>query len=186
MNLTKGFLVGDSVDVRTLLGIASSLPALRVIGPTGLLNQYLSVKFRVPAGHDLLVTIRDALTVAFSLTTSRAVRDIPVYCLRVSSASGANSLKPASAKETAHLSDAAGAIIGTNWDFASLTTELEDVLGTPVVNETNLSGKYDWDLLYEPGNPESLVAAVQSQLGLELVKSTAKVEVLVVEVANTH
>jgi uncharacterized protein (TIGR03435 family) len=55
------------------------------------------------------------------------------------------------------------------------------VLKQPVVDETNLKGTYDWDILFDARNPYSIVEAIQRDLGLELKRSKRKVEVLAVE-----
>ena len=55
------------------------------------------------------------------------------------------------------------------------------MLKQPVVDETNLKGTYDWDILFDARNPNSIVEAIQRDLGLELKRSKRKVEVLVVE-----
>jgi bla regulator protein blaR1 len=54
-----------------------------------------------------------------------------------------------------------------------------------VVDETKLTGNYDFTLAWSPdGNGDSILAAVQDQLGLELEPKTAPLEVLVVDHAE--
>ena len=82
--------------------------------------------------------------------------------------------------------------------IAKLTNTLSNQLGRPVLDKTGLTGKYDYTLDYfypvplagPPGQaaaqnavePEpDLVAVIQQQLGLQLVKSRANLDVLIVD-----
>jgi uncharacterized protein (TIGR03435 family) len=60
---------------------------------------------------------------------------------------------------------------------------LENALGTPVIDQTGLTGHFDiyihWD-----GTREGLIKAMLPQTGLELVSDRAKIDFLVVENAN--
>ena len=63
---------------------------------------------------------------------------------------------------------------------------LENGMGKPVVDETELQGGFDVDLKWPQAdrytrNPEALIQAVQEQLGLELTQAKRRIEVLVVE-----
>lgn len=90
--------------------------------------------------------------------------------------------------------------------IAKLTEMLANYLNRPVVDKTGLSGRYDFTLDYTlsglppppgPGAPEpattadsasdpgpDLISAVQQQLGLILVRSRARLDVLVIEKAE--
>ncbi len=67
--------------------------------------------------------------------------------------------------------------------LAKLCEALTDALELPVVDETELFGKYDWELPYQPGQPDIVVRAVKEKLGLELVKARRSIWMLVVEPA---
>jgi uncharacterized protein (TIGR03435 family) len=53
-----------------------------------------------------------------------------------------------------------------------------DILGLPVVNETNLNGTYFFDLNFEPENPQSLIDALNG-LGLAIKKESREIDILV-------
>ena len=61
-----------------------------------------------------------------------------------------------------------------------LASALEATLGCPVLNETGLTGQYDVELTREHERRDSLVAAVEKELGLSLVQEKRPVEVFVV------
>jgi uncharacterized protein (TIGR03435 family) len=96
--------------------------------------------------------------------------------------------------------------IGRAQPIAKLTEMLGNYLDRPVVDKTGLTGRYDFTLDYtlsglppppgqaapDPATPADsasdpgpdLIAAVQQQLGLRLVRSRAKVDVLVIDKAE--
>jgi uncharacterized protein (TIGR03435 family) len=55
------------------------------------------------------------------------------------------------------------------------------VVHAPVVDETGLTGEYDWELPYQPGQPNIALQALKDNLGLELVKARRSINMLVVE-----
>lgn len=181
-NKKTGILVADAIPVRTLFGLAYDVSPVRVLGSSHILNQWVRIHLRLPprAAGDLLDTLRGALSTAFAADVRREVREIPAYVLRIS-ASGARGLRRSTGKEAGHLSTDAGLILASSFDIGALSSELEAILAVPVVDQTDLSGKYDWDLSFDPAKPQSVVDAAREQLGLELVRSTIRAEVLVVE-----
>ena len=88
---------------------------------------------------------------------------------------------------------APGAFSAQGEDTDELARQLEDDFNLPVLNQTGLTNRYDFQLHWnlnrkKPGdkypdapNPEGLKQALTEQLGLELVPGTAPVEMLVVD-----
>jgi uncharacterized protein (TIGR03435 family) len=99
-----------------------------------------------------------------------------------------------------------GGFRGEGQTMAALTQYLTPLLGRPVSDKTNLPGRYDWELAFDPAiflqlaaaqgiglppgvvpppsdNP-SLMTALQEQLGLKLESDRAPVQVLVVDGAE--
>jgi uncharacterized protein (TIGR03435 family) len=80
-------------------------------------------------------------------------------------------------------------------DFTGLLQEV--VLDKPVVDQTNLKGRYDFTLKWAPDEsqfgghvpppgelpdaPPSLFTAVQEQIGLKLESTKAKVDVMIID-----
>lgn len=86
-----------------------------------------------------------------------------------------------SSSEIGHWSSAEGVLAASGSPLKNLVDGIAGLLGRPVVDETNLKGKYDWDVLFDAKNPESIVDAVKKDLGLELTRAKRQIEVLVVE-----
>lgn len=71
-----------------------------------------------------------------------------------------------------------------NMSFSSVANFLEHSFGTPVVDQTGLTGSFDVDLKWNYRNDSqhlNLKQALYDQLGLELVPTNAPIEMLVVE-----
>jgi cytochrome c biogenesis protein CcmG/thiol:disulfide interchange protein DsbE len=56
-----------------------------------------------------------------------------------------------------------------------------DLLDSEVIDETGLTGRYDFELKWNGKQPASIVVAIREQLGLELVEEHRKLEHLVVD-----
>ena len=69
-----------------------------------------------------------------------------------------------------------------NVALVCLVIHLEENLDGPVVDETGLSGRYDWDAQW-PRNapPEAIADAVRSQLGLAIAPARRPMEMLILE-----
>ena len=78
---------------------------------------------------------------------------------------------------------------GVNLGIESIAASLEGFLGKAVVDETQLTNRYDFQFLWdetgaEDAKPARVVAAVQEQLGLELTPAKRPIEFLVVKAAK--
>ncbi|MEO8100569.1 MAG: TIGR03435 family protein [Acidobacteriota bacterium] len=92
-------------------------------------------------------------------------------------------------------------LIGINTAFDGVANALRsNILDKPVVNQTGLTGRYDFTLRFtpdpsqvanfgtlapgnaaDPDNPPDIFAAFQQQLGLKLESTKAVVDVMVIE-----
>jgi uncharacterized protein (TIGR03435 family) len=73
-----------------------------------------------------------------------------------------------------------GIFQGVNQPVSALTRFLEDALGTPVIDQTGLTNRYN--IKFDGGsNPEKLKQTVLNKVGLELIPSQMPIEFLVVD-----
>ncbi|HEV2664660.1 MAG TPA: TIGR03435 family protein [Blastocatellia bacterium] len=77
-----------------------------------------------------------------------------------------------------------GRIKGQRQPLQKLAQFLGQIMNQPVVDETGLKDKYDWDLPYNRAGSDVLVIALREQLGLELRKAKRPMEVLIIEKAE--
>jgi uncharacterized protein (TIGR03435 family) len=89
-----------------------------------------------------------------------------------------------------------GRMIGQRVTMARIARELSPFAGRPVLDETGLTGAFDFELTWAPdpsvakGDPAlvpngpSFVAAIQEQLGLQLEAKKGAIEILVIDRAE--
>ena len=170
------------VTVGVLLYYAKQYRSDRMVAPPWFDQNRYDVSITVPAGREDLrhSLLEHTLTAAFSLKMRNEFRPISVYVL---SGNGTG----------LHASDGAPSrgVHVTPGQFTGVATPVKAVVatvekavdGTEVVDETGLSGNYDFDLHWDKGNVNSLKDALREQLGLTLTKETRQREFLIVESA---
>ncbi len=180
-----------------VMGFASSVTAL--LSEAYDISEYRIVNAaELPTGkYDFIVSLPNHQTEALQaevkkklgLVAKREMRETEVLLLKVAR-QNAPGLAPAAVPSKSRGSgarSAAGQFTCNNQPISSLTSFLQNHLRTPVIDKTDLSGRYDIDLQWsEPGgyqnpNPEALKQAVLDKLGLELTPDTQSIEMLVVE-----
>lgn len=88
----------------------------------------------------------------------------------------------ANSSEMGHWSDDEGVLAASAAPLEALVEGIEGVLKQPVIDETKLKGKYDWDVLFDQKNPASIIDGMRKDLGLELTRAKRQIEMLVVEI----
>jgi uncharacterized protein (TIGR03435 family) len=129
--------------------------------------------------------LQNILTTRFQMRAHQESRPMPVYALRI--AKGGPKLKTA-APGPGGWSAGGGRITGHSMDMSTLAGLLSGSLGSIVVDQTGLTGKYDLTLTWTPddqrGLPDSgpsIFTALQEGLGLRLESTRAPVPVLVID-----
>ena len=141
--------------------------------------------------------LQKLLAARFGLQMHQDKRELPVYVLTVAK-NGPKLEKTKS--DPGALNNASGHGIGsaqymkfTNESMSDLAQLFQIVGGDkPVVDQTNLSGRYDFTLTWtpdsirasEPNAPPGLFTAVQEQLGLKLEAKRAATDVFVIDAAT--
>lgn len=107
-------------------------------------------------------------------------KEMEVYEL-ITTPAAAKRLKEASQEEIySQYSSDDGVLTGRNTATAILAKNLQEVLAAPVLDATNLNGKYDYNLYYDENKPETLLKSLEEEIGLKLRKVKRTVEVLVI------
>ncbi len=129
----------------------------------------------------------------FQLTFHRDKRELPVYTVTV--LKSGSKLSPTKSDPNS-LADQTGNGGNNRQDWAFTNSSIADFAQTmqfflprPIIDHTNLTGKYDFHLSWTPDTipnpapdaPPGLFTAVQEQLGLKLESTKALAEVLVVD-----
>jgi uncharacterized protein (TIGR03435 family) len=74
-----------------------------------------------------------------------------------------------------------GKLTMINTSLDDLTQSLEEALGVPVLNEAKKPGEFDAELTFPKANYEAAKAALETNLGLTLVKATRKIDRVAVD-----
>jgi uncharacterized protein (TIGR03435 family) len=140
--------------------------------------------------------VQKLLTSRFGLQIHSDRRELSRYSLTV--AKGGPKLKKSKSDPDARM-DESGWGNGsqrymefTNSNMSDLTLCLQEAAGKPIVNETNLSGRYDFVLHWtpnearatEPNAAPGLFTAIQEELGLKLEATRGPTDVLVIDAAT--
>jgi uncharacterized protein (TIGR03435 family) len=131
--------------------------------------------------------LRNLLTDRFQLTLHPETREQPVFALVVAKAGP--KLQEATESESFIRKTGRGSIKGQAVALRLLVLNLANELGRTVVDKTGLSGKYSFELKWDPSiapdpSDPSLFAALQEQLGLRLESQKGVVKVLVIDRAE--
>jgi uncharacterized protein (TIGR03435 family) len=174
------------ISLETLLYYAEDekLRHDRLVAPSWFGMDRYDVSTVVPAGRSDLRTrlLLQAATDTFSLKMHREQRPAEVYVL---SAAGASKLKASSTKPSGGFKAHPGAFTGVSTSLERLSSVISRELNdAEVIDETGLTGNYDFDLSWKKDDVSSLTAALHDQLGLTLKKQTRNREFLVVDEAS--
>ena len=137
--------------------------------------------------------VRKVLAERFGLKLHREQREMPVFALRA--AKGGPKLTTNTSDPNGQPNEHGRRGVGwqmytyTNTSMQVLALELLSSVDRPIVDETGLKGRYDFQLKWltddshamDPDAPPGLFAAIQEQLGLKLEPVKAPAEVLVVD-----
>lgn len=205
------FVVRNHV-LRTLIASAYNLNTKAISdGPAWIDSEHYDIVAATPGDHpptydQQMAMLQELLADRFDLKFHREEKQLPIYALKV--ANGGPKLKTSTASAdsfpqgppplifavalpTVHLP----AQYATMAELASVFQRA--VLDRPVVDETGLTGRYDFDLEFTPGDVEwngafagrtptdadkpGLWTAIQEQLGLKLVATIGPVETIVID-----
>ncbi len=147
----------------------------------------------VPSNKQYQRLVQKLLADRFHLQFHREQRVLSVYALTVAK-SGAKLKASASAPDapidqTGHVGTGLQYRRYTNNNMQDFLEDLQFILSRPVVNRTNLSGRYDFMLRWsdemqggtDPAATPGFFTAIQEQLGLKLEPTKAPVDVMTID-----
>lgn len=134
----------------------------------------------IPDGNrDRLVAMaRGVVERRFGLSIAWEQRLERVYVMTVAKEPSRH-LRPAKDDDAGGTGGGEQSIFGSGRTMRGIARTFEDLLNTPIIDNTNLSGKYDYSATSELPETER-VFDLARQLGLELVQEERSIEMLVV------
>jgi uncharacterized protein (TIGR03435 family) len=193
IEVTESFVRIRNLSLRVVIGMAYGVRDSRLVGPARLDRRQFDVTAKPPAGWDrgqLPLLLRALLAERFKLVVHHEMKEVPGYVLRVQR--GGHRMRQSAGART-YLTARPGLIAGNGRTLNELAAVLEQMVGTPVVDETGVTGPYDIRLEWTPqpaalnpvvvaAEPEvSLFTAVREQLGLRLDPTKVTADVVVVD-----
>ncbi len=137
--------------------------------------------------------LQNLLASRFDLTIHREKRELSIYAITVAkggprltkSPSGSNGLPT----QSGHGTGGEGIRRFTNNSMSDFALGMQALLDKPIVDETGLTGRYDFVLKWtpdesntnDPNAPPGIFTAVQEQLGLKLEPTKGPTDVLVID-----
>lgn len=191
----NGTLRAASYSLKSLVQMAWNVRDFQVVGGPAWVS---SDGFDIAAKGDssatdaqLRLMIQALLVDRFRLKLHPGTRELPVYALVVGK--DGHKLRPNNEAPPPSVNSGPGLIAARKISILNLARLLAPRLDRPVIDRTNLTGRFDFKLEWAPeqsGNAPadisapSLFTALQEQLGLKLEAQRAPVEVVVIESAE--
>jgi bla regulator protein blaR1 len=178
--------------LRTVIAYAYDADITSVVGGPAWLdkpayNIVAHARTAVKSGDDMRPLLKTLLADRFGLQAHSDVRKLAAFALRVGQGGSKLSPAPAFSSEVSggrHPSPSIWAnddvFVATYISQKELTQQISRNMGRPVLDQTGLSGPYDFTLR-GPRTPEALPAELQEQLRLQLDAVTAPINVIVVD-----
>jgi uncharacterized protein (TIGR03435 family) len=185
---SRGGYEAFGVSLKDLLATANGVPPARVIGPDWLSDGAWDVAFSVPPAlaSGLWPLARQALATTFQIQEHREPREVEVLVMTVvEGRTPTLKRSPEGVKTANYRTKTSGGVssgIGTGWTLAMFgRTVLGKVYDQPVVDETGLEGRYDFELTVKGNSPEAHTTALREQLGLDVHLARKQMDHIVID-----
>jgi uncharacterized protein (TIGR03435 family) len=176
-------IAGWGMTVKRMASLAYDVPEQHIEAPEWCSKDLYDVAITYPglSPDGQARQLRQALELTFQLNARKQAREMDAYEVRplqgvrpkLVPSTGTSSSRWGNDGDLKYIGVTAASVAGT----------AERVLNIPVFDETGLIARFDFDLKWDAANPESLIAAIRNQLGLNLVKTRRSREYLVVDSA---
>ncbi len=174
--------------IQCAIATAYGVQQTRIDDRAALPGDSFDIVVTVPEHHQELVEplLRQALEATFDFTARREERTMDVFVLKVAEGGLQKRLRPTASTGGSSSSTTLDLFSAVNHPIGSLAGMLESRLQRPVLDQTDLSGHFDWEVRLEHRDIESAREAVRDQLGLELSPAREPVEMLVIDKVETR
>lgn len=170
------------MTLRSILSEGYQIPENRVDAPEWCSQARYDLSVVTPQHEEALrwPLVKQALEAAFRLKLHKEMKETRVYILE-KAAGQEPKLRLATTEGESSQGSRKGELEAVGVSIGTLARIAHFALDSEVFDETGLTGRYDFDLKWDPNQPTSIVAAMREQLGLELVVQQRKLEHLVLD-----
>lgn len=191
-NSDRGTLFIENNTLLTLVRQAYGVREFAIVAPAWLSGERfdISAKFsEATTREDRRLMMQTLLAERFHLRVHRETREMQGFALIV--AKKGPKIQPVEDKGDRNANTGNGRFLMEQRPMDDVASQLTNLLGQPVQNETKLTGVYTFSLMYspdrglgasnaDPAGP-SIFTALEEQLGLKLAARRVPVEVIVVD-----
>ncbi|MGD0773876.1 MAG: TIGR03435 family protein [Candidatus Solibacter sp.] len=196
-------LTCTNAPLKMLMCIAYQVQYYQVTGPGWMDTDGYDIAAKIPSGtsaDQYRRMLQNLLSERFQVALHHDVKNLPTYSLEVAKSGSKVRRSAAGASAQSGMSADPGIAVNTSGRFVRVTAHAQPLsklagflstllgVGAPVVDKTGLTGDFDFDLQFTPetalssdADGISLVAALDSQLGLRLAVTRNPVDILVVD-----
>lgn len=194
MSVSHGTLRMHDVTLITCIKCAYHVQRAQIVEPEGIDKQHYDLVAKVDSeatADQMRVMLRGLLAERFALKLHAGTKDVNAYVITVAP-QGLKKMKPSASQddEAWHQNSAMG-MVARGFTMQDFVTYMSDPLGAPLVDETHLPGRYDFDLNFRPyvdqaadihADPQTVLKATfEGELGLKLVRRRATIDTLVID-----
>jgi uncharacterized protein (TIGR03435 family) len=192
LGTSSGNLSANGATLQMLIGLAYGVSDFQIVGgPNWLSSERYDVAAKAgsSAAGELQGIVGQRMIQAllegrFKLAVHRETRQFPVYALTVAGSGP----KIQESKAEIGLLIAKGQLISKGGQMGMLVDQLSRRLGRPVLDQTGLTGNYDFMLQWrsedQDSDAPSIFTALGEQLGLKLESQQLPVDVLAIDHAE--
>jgi uncharacterized protein (TIGR03435 family) len=197
----NGLLRAQNVTLKRCINGAYGLPEAQILGGPKWIDELryeIVAKTSEHAGENgLMVMLQDLLADRFQLKLHHETRTVSGYELTLAKGGVKASPSEPGTDSATDTSKRGGRMDAKACSMSRLALKLADILGAPVSDATNASGKFNFSLRWVPDDLQakpgassdapagpSLFTALQEQLGVRLEARKVPVDVLVIDQAE--
>jgi uncharacterized protein (TIGR03435 family) len=184
-----------NATLRALIERAYNLQAHQIAGPGWLASEHYDIEAEMPAATtraERVQMIQSLLAERFGLKYHREQKVLPVYLLVAAKKGVTMQLATPDGRGRSGISGSRGRLLAENAQAGEIAESLSLRVGRPVLDRTGLKGGFNFELQFTPDLDEavpataenaapSIFTALREQLGLELIRSKAPVELFVID-----
>jgi uncharacterized protein (TIGR03435 family) len=176
-------MAGFGLTLKRMASIAWRVSESRVEGPewSGKTGYDMALTFPGVTPEQGAEQLQHALALTFQMKAHKEAREVDAYVLRRIAGTEPKLTRASTAGRSRWGNPGNVKLVGT--PVGALTTLIDRTLKLPAFDETGIAGNFDMELTWDPAKPETLIDAIRSQLGLELVKTRRPLDYLVIDSA---
>jgi uncharacterized protein (TIGR03435 family) len=174
-----------SGTVTDVLKWAYEVSPFRIIYKDAMPDSHWTVDVTFPPGQESTVKdyFKKMVPPGLGMTVAKGKQEMEVYVMKYEKVTPKEKKSVLTVSDPnlkmGHLSSSEGTVLGSHWAFSGILSQCQNLLGSFIMDETNLQGYYDLSLFYKEGDTASIIEALKD-CGLIVIKEKRMMDVLFV------